>query len=360
MGQPAIYSMNTDYTFTDNPRCLYAAAAANEFPEWVEKDGIPTREELEGMAKQAFADTERRLLPMHTKTAAFYSAIDFFSRPDQFSDDVHERIKAACDMYGITAEIPEYTQVFVDTIEKQASEYLDTDISDFALDCELNGTEIRLFPIYNKSTIEDSIVSLNKMAHERRLPHPLVKSASEEIRKAASVYDVEVYGVPAQLEVDRFEDWEKAASLVQGRGKDPVIQEAYDNLIKAGAEGTMPVDEILDSMQALDYSSGVVYNYTNPRFGERTPEEVVYCGESKEEAVKMAKENVLISGVAVPVKAWNEMSEQDVRTVLGGETADVLKCAFHVEDGMEASYAVSELSDEEQKNVLKLLLAVNE
>jgi len=350
----------TDYTQTDNPRCLYAAAMSKAFPEWVTMDGIPSRKEVEGLSKKAFADTEERLLPIHTKTAAFYSALDYFSRPHEFSDDVYERVKQACDLHGITEEIPEYTQVFLDAFEKQAADYIVPEKDKFAISFELDGQEIQLLPVNDAVEIESSSAELDKMAAEERIPHELAMDAARNIVKAASEAGLEdvVFGFAAKHGIDRLPDMEKAATKIELR-KQIVAEEfkpKYDEIVKKASEGDIEPEEAVEAILELDKQANVVYDYVNPKHGVVAPELVIFGGITKKAAIQQTVDNVLVGDVAVPLDVWNKLRGDVVEFRMNKEASSAIVPTIGTRDGSEASLAIMDMANDDKQQLLELLL----
>jgi len=351
----------TDYTQTDNPRCLYAAAAAKPFPEWVAADGIPTREETATLSKQAFASEDDRLLPIHTKTATFYSALDYFSRPNEFSEVTYERVKTACDVHGITADIPDYTQVFQDSFEKQAADYIVPVADRFALNFDVEGSQYELLPINDAYDVSLAAEELDKMATEQRIPHELAVAAAVEITKAAADFGVtDIIGFTSTFGVEREADFTKAAAAVASRARsmnyDAYAVAAYGGIIKSAAEGSITAEDAVAKLHVLDRANDVVYSYINPKHGVPAPEQMIYSGISKQAALTQVSDNVLIDGVAVPLSAWNAMDSEVVGFRMSKDASDVITPHIGTRDASEASLAIMDMAQDEQHNLLELLL----
>ena len=353
--------MPADFTTMNTPRFLYRACMQHPFPDWVASVAVPEQADFEKKASAAFADPVRRLLPICTKEAAFYSALNLFAHPEDFDDEaIFERVKEACEHFGIEHEISPYATMFVEQFEKEASA---SDFVDgrFAIDTMLDDTKFQLLPLNDADDVSVAAVELAKMASEKRVPIFLFVPGAREIVKAASDFGVPSlpelivrYGVP------KFADEAEARRLVAGREqlcKDATIR---DTLAADYSEALNGVEDDPDAammkVAAIDYVAGIEPQY---KLAARTPTpfDIVFSGTLVSEAEKAATENVMIRGVLIPLEEIKRLDAVDVDFKLNKSAAEVFHKLWDTDDAKDLSLAIECWSEEDQKTILRLVAA---
>lgn len=349
----------SDYTHTRNPRSIYMATLARPFPEWAEHAPVPTSEQFEKKANQAFADADRRLLPITDRATTFFSAIDCLANVGDYSEATWERVKSACEHFGIAADVAPYAELFAAQVEKKASDYAPAYAGRFAIDEDFNGRRIRVLPLNDREQVRDSAAALVKMATENRIHYIQLVSASEEIVKAAADLGVKIPDIIFSCGEERLPDWEKAARLIESRGNcSGVTKEVmgeYRDLIKQAATGEITPTECLQKIAATDSAVGVRYRYAATTHVP-LPHDIVFCGTSVAEAEKVASCDVLIRGHLVPLPAFKKIPAEDFVYRMpdagtGRRLRDLIKNAS---DASDVSLAVAELAHRDQVTLLKL------
>ena len=347
----------TDFTTSSNPRFLYFAELRRPFPDWVAAEPSPLAADFEKKSSAAFADTARRLLPISDKVATFHSALDLFAHADDYSSDVFDRVKSACEFFGIEEDIAPYADMFADRLEKSAADS-QPDEGRFAIRETLNGTDFTLLPLNDASDVEASAHDLAKMAADRRIHFLMLVPAAQEVVKAAS--ELGVNGLPeliVRLGAERVPNLEKAAGLIAGR--EAYCKGANQDVIREGYAEALATEDPIEAMckiAAIDDSIGLRYNY---REGARIPlpNEIVFCGPTMFEIEKAAKENVSIGNVLIPLNDMKKIDPTEASFKLSKSAGDGFKACIDSSDARDLSVAVMGWEDADARTLLRLAVA---
>lgn len=352
--------MSEDFTSMNNPRFLYQAGLHHPFPDWVAAESMPEKADFEKKAAAAFADPARRLLPICTPSAAFHSAINVFARFNDFGEAAFERVKEACDHFGIEQDILPYAELFAGEFEKAAA-IDDFDGGRFAIDDELGGERFRILPLNDKDDVASSAFDLAKMAADRRVHILMLVPAAREIVKAAADHGVErLPEIVVRYGTVRFPDAEQAAKLIEGREqfcKDASLRETVADDYREALEGLEESpDDALAKIAAIDHAAGVETSYKLSA-AVPNPFDIVFSGPLESEAEKAATENVLIRDVLVPLTEIRRIGELDASYRLSKEAADHFLKLRGEGDARDLSLAVEHWDEEDQRTLLRLAVA---
>ncbi len=355
----------TDYSKTRNPRSLAIAEMAIPFPEWIKGRPIPTSEGFEKLASVAFADRENRLLPIFEKEAAFFSAVDYFANAGEYPEEVFDHIKEACAYFGIGADVAPYAEYFAGEFEKQASaETPSTLPGRFGIDTTLNGTHFRLLPLNDPYEIAKSARDLATMVDQNRIHYLMFVDAAREVVKAAADACVihEIPGLIVQAGTPRFEDLDKAASLIESRrslvSNYPGAFSEYEEAVKQAAAGEISPEDCMRKIAATDSAIGLRYNF-NPRHPVPLPHNIVFGGPTVEEVEKMAASHALIRGVPVPLEALRQIATVDAEFHLEKAAFDSFIALRSQESAAPLSLEVAGWGESDQKALLKMAVEAN-
>lgn len=351
----------TDYTRTNNPRSIHLAEMARPFPEWVKGSPIPAAAELEKLASVAFADRAHRLLPIHDKAAAFYSAVDYFANVDKYPADTFDTIKEACHHFHIGQDVAPYAEIFAEGFEKRAAADAPAEqaAGRFAVETHLDGREFRILPLNDAYEINKSASDLRTMVAERRIHYLMFVEAAREIVKAAA----ETEGVdelPAVIEaagVARFPDFAKAASLIESRRS--VVKDhegayaAYTGAVAEGAAGTISPDECMQKLAAIDDALGVKYRH-DAHTRVPLPHVIIFGGPRVDAVEKLAAARVLVRSVPIPLEAVRKIPTIDIHFHLEKAAAQQLLTLRDNGNAAPLSLAAAEWSEDDQKTLLRL------
>lgn len=350
--------MTQDYTTISNPKSLYRAELHHPFPEWVASSPLPESQEFEKKAAVAFADRERRLLPICDKISTFHSAIDLFANVTNYDELTFDRVKEACDYYGIQDDIRPYVELFAAELSKSA-DFAEPTEGRFAISDDTDADLLRLLPINDAHEVRVAAVDLSKMAGENRIPFVMFVDAAREIVKAASDYNIDeaLPRIVTHFGTERLPDTEKAAQLIQGRNqlcKTEALRDSVGQLYQeAIATIETDADEALSKIATIDELAGVSTNY---RVSSRvpTPFDIVFSGITVAELDKAAKENVVVREVLIPISVVQAIDRQKALYCLSKSAAETLLRLRDSGDAKDLSLAADNWTELDQKTLLRL------
>ena len=353
--------MAKDYTTLSNPRSLYFAETHRPFPEWAANAPLPTAESFEKCAAAAFADPERRLLPIRDKVSTFHSAIDLFANASDYTVAVFDRVKSACDFYGISDDVAPYADVFADKLEKIASAD-SLPAGRYAIDQDINGFRYQLLPLNDAQDVSDSAHELAKMASEGRIHFLTLIPAAQQIVKAAEDLGCEVTLLISRLGLERCADMDKAAYLIGGREKfaknatpDDVKAE-YEAIIASGKSGESSPQLCMHKIAALDDAVGIRYRY-HEAAPIMTAAEIIFSGPLVSEVEKTARHNVAIKDVLVPLSIVQSIDTSEASYKLSKTAGHTFNQLHASDDAKDLSLAIMDWDDADQRTLLRMAAA---
>lgn len=352
-----------DYTQKSNPTYIHFAEISAPFPDWVVTEPTPSADTFAKCASASFADPSRRLLPLATKVAAFYSAIDIFANLEHYDDLAFERVKKACDLFGISADVAPYAELFAGRHEKVASANVEVDsFTAFALDTHIGDTHYRMFPINTAAEVHDSAMELGKMASERRIDAANARAAALNIVDAATEFGVHVSGLVKRLGERRMPDLEAAASKLEKRAsyaRDPKLAaDLYAEALSEAKVSDGDVEELIVKIASIDHIMGIEHHFGELRVVE-LPHEVVCSGPREADVAKFASENVLLADLLIPLKAFGNIPKKEISYKLTKSAADVVFDALRSNDAKPLSTAAENFSEQDRRTLLRLVSAAN-
>lgn len=347
--------MPQDFTTDPNPRYLYVAELHHPFPEWVANAPVPSADQFTKKSSAAFADPSRRLLPIADKVSTFHSVINLLADVTSFPDSTFDRVKEACDFFGISEEVAPYADLFADRLEKSAS--VTATPVQFAIDEEINGETYKLLPLADAMDIEDAGFSLAKMASDNRIHFVHFVNAARRVVKAATDHNV-VNKLPEpilRVGSERAHNFEKAARLVEGRsdyarnGDPEIVKSAYAEALKE----TDP-DVAMNKIAAIDTAAGISHRYHAGAFLP-LPSEIVFNGPLISEIEKVAREHAAIGNVLVPLQELKNVDRRALAFSLTKEAGEaIIRVLEDTDDASDVSLLVDSWADDDRRTLLRL------
>jgi hypothetical protein len=311
--------LKTDYTTDQNPRSIHFVQDQGITPEYIKSAAVPTKESVQGMPDTVFADPGKRLLPVHTKEATFFSAAYFFGSGDS-DPSVATRIEKAAAAFGITSDIVNVRNAFVFET-KQASAV------PYALEVEMSkeaGVH-SFYPLLTRDNVVDSASQMSRDYHEGRLPLELYRDAAVNTVKSAHELGIEDRELPktvVQLGTPRTPDFQYAASRVSLSKSAGLINEealpVYLDILQAAeseynsisdfTEKDAAMTKWAEAMLDLDRACGIA------KYNEIVvdPYSALFSGTSYADIDKAASETLFINDAAVPLAALQAIPSKDV------------------------------------------------
>lgn len=327
-----VMKLKTDYTTDQNPTSIHYVHSQGINPEYVKSASIPTKESLQDKPDAVFADTSKRLLPVHTKAATFWSAA-YFLGSGESDTEVMSRIEKAAAAFGIQSDVEAIKKVF--TYEtKQASAV------PYALEVEMtkNSGVHSFYPLLNRDNVVDSAAQMSRDYHEGRLPLELYRDAAVNTVKAASTMNVADRELPrtvVQLGTQRIPDFSyaktvaglrKSAGLVNGEQHAiymdllDAAESEFDSISDVNQKD-QAMDKWAEAMLELDRTCGIT-KYTD---NVVDPYSAIFSGPSYADIEKVASETLFIADTAVPMAALRAIPTKDVNVRFTKDEAEAIR-----------------------------------
>lgn len=351
-----------DKNFVALHRLIYTGA---NLPSWVKQASIPNENDFKELPATCFADPVKKAWPIHTKEAAFFSAIALSD--DKYADlpePVVSKIAEACRVHQIenlvtsslssVSQFQQQNKVQTDNQTKAAS----PQHYEFAVDTIVNDSPLRMFPMNNADEVVSSACELSEIASEGRLDSSFFhKTASTLCKKARSLGALhQLPEVILDAGLDRLFDKTAAAQLIEDRSGyvSEENMELYREAVKrAGDDAAL----LLDCIKDLDNAFNVKYAYERlPGVGALSPERVVFSGapvelvESQTNGVFRLNDNVMVPVEELAKKASN------IKFGLPSDKADALVKAAEDSHGLEVTRLIGQLTFKERDYLEKALL----
>jgi hypothetical protein len=303
------------------------------------------------------------LLPIRDKVSTFHSAVDLFANVANYSSDVFERVKSACEFFQIEEDVAPYADIFADSFEKQASDAT-VPSGRFAIDQEIGGTRYQLLPLNDAQDVRDSAHELAKMASESRIHFLSLLPAAQHIAKAAE--ELNVHDVPPminRLGLERCADIDKAEISLQGREKfakslDQVVVKAeYASIIAEAKSGDITPWACMQKIAALDDTIGIRCRYSEAS-PVLNPSEIVFSGPLVREVEKAARDNVSIKDVLIPLTVIQGVSLEEADFKLSKTAGHTFAQLVGSDDAKDLSLAIMGWDDADQRTLLRMAAAL--
>lgn len=333
---------------------LLPVKEAGALPEWVTE--VPEEADLEQLARTAFASPHERLFPLHSKTAAFLSALH--AEASGVTDTaVLGRIKSACAAYNILDEVrlahdslPRETLPDSQDVRKQKTAHA------IELVIEPGGEPEAFYPIDTVMQIEKSATDLNRDIGERKLPTSWFMEASRALVKAAGELGFPVHQIPPAvmaLSVDRIpsdlfiqDQLEKRKEAGMPDAAVELCKEAYDSSCETGEYlEAAHLWEIADRKYAIDYSGGVL-----------DPVKAFNSGMLRSQADEMAEEVFVLDDLLLPKTAFLTLPENTIAASFPRTKAAGLLQARSDGSANGITAAVDNLDAVQKTTLMQLLL----
>lgn len=341
-----------DFTHDNSLSFLALLKQAGVIPEWLNE--VPDAGDVAGLPSVAFADPSHRLFPMHTKAAAFLSAVSAYVY-DHPGEAWKERIKVACHAYHITDAVKVAHAALAPA--KQAAAVAPP-LYKFAthLTVEPGGPAVGYYPITTPSQIEASALKLATDMAREALPASWFCEAAEALVKEAAAQGVASALIPAavlELGESRLPSAGRLAEQLSKRASAVTAEAA--NLYKEAAEavlaGEMTAMDGAHFWEMADRRFGVKYaNFTAP------PVEVFRAGRTYAQLQKEAAAAVLVADVVLPYAQLQGLPDRLVASLFEKQAAAVVLAAMDQSDGLAATAKLASLAEPDQLALLQLLL----
>lgn len=305
-----------DIITDQNPVALYEVGlrAGDNLPIYIKEASMLQAEDVSQLSDNAFADRINRLHPIHTKEAAYMSAV--YLAGNNMTDTVEfETVKQACVFFDIYKDVEAAIDLIKDKTETSSKEAAAQDLcsDDFALKFNITEAEtLEAYPIGNAFEVTKSASDLIRDWKDQHIPTDWVYAAAKNIVKKANAFNLnrnELSDRIWNMGEERLPDMEYATGIAEQRDRkfSPVNKEYSQTISKIASEDD--IESAIDTWMTLDTVYGVNHLIETP------PQEAFYSGPRVAEVEKLAHANVLINGVLIPSYAFNALSRDNYVSV---------------------------------------------
>jgi hypothetical protein len=325
-----------DFVSDQNPTSIHEALLESDCPAYIKSADPLEQAEVQGLAKNAFADQKNRLHPVHTKFACWMSAAYLFGGGN-IEGPVVDELEKAASAHGITEDIESLREFWMGH-EKVASSHEDG-FPKFAMRLETPEGVKGYYPIHDGPSTVASSEYLQTVFDDNTLPIEYAREPAEQIMKAASRHSIpreDLSDVVLQLGERRLPSFMNAKSAavlrgaVHGLSKEhrDVYMDLVDNAQQAWEEFDTDdarfeaVDKYASLMVEVDAQLGI-----KPSGVVESPFQAFYKGAALSDIDQLAKSHVSLSGALVP------------RQVFAGLTPDLIDAHFTKTDDMRQKVA---------------------
>jgi hypothetical protein len=369
--------MNKDFVRDQNPTSLYHADQALGLPAYVKEASVITADDLSKLHSSAFADSVRKLHPIHNKVAALLSGV-YLAGEGETEGKVWENVKKACVFYGVEDDLYALAAVFADT--KEAGEAEPEQLK-WAVHVQWNAEEVgSYYPINNAEEIKTAAVNLDKDYAEDRMPIEVFRKGAINVMKAASEQNVPTTAIPwtvREAGTVRLPNLDYVDLMLVTRKEAGVPAEGlelYRKCIAIAKEASTDtaVEQAIAIWRDLDEQHGLSYKKQANGFRVPSPYECFYTGMTIEDLEKTAKEHVVLQGVMIPYEdfskaLWNPETNTIVpefHRAFGKEAAEQVTAALkelpnlrtYQDSPTKCSNDLAELPTWQQKRLLEVVL----
>lgn len=316
--------ITTDYLRDQNPKSIIFVDDQGLTPAYVKQAAYPTLETTQKVHDNMFVYPGSRLLPLHTKEAAFLSAAYFYGASVQ--DELAEtKIKRAAETFGIQDDVHKVKNLFNQVLAKSASQ---TESTPYALTVEMSKSagEQSFYPIGSADELEKSADQMSKDFHEGRLPLELYFDASRAVVKAASALSVPSNRIPRsvnQYGTPRCPDFAYASENLHLRKAAGYITEdqhdLYKDILQGASDEYNSISTYAEKDEAmLKWAEAILevdrMNGLDKLYGKQVKDaySVLFSGPSYQEIEKAASETLLLVDQPVPLGALRAIPEKDI------------------------------------------------
>lgn len=299
----------------------------------------------------SFADCHNRLFPLHTKEAAWLSAVSSFVYGTE-AGPWADRLKAACHAYGIVDEVKRAIDVLRPTAaEKQAS----VPVVPHALALNTPSGESHFYPIANHWQIAESSLKMAKDLEDKRFPVAWMRLAARTLCKAAAVAQVEpgrIHPDINRLGEERLPCPASIREAIQKRAALGVPEGAVALYEKAAADflaGEMDGEQAELFWEMADHHFDILDKTASidSGFNSGIPQTVFE---------KEARQVLHLTGEWIPFAALETLPPTLVAGSMNKAAAHCVLQAMACGDGREASKKIASLGPLDQSLLAKLIL----
>lgn len=349
-----------DFTKDQNPTALYEVGikAGDSLPNYVKEASILQEEDLVSLHDCAFADQANRLHPIHTKAAAYMSAV-YLAGAGKIDSKEFQAVKEAAALFDIEADI-DAALALLPQAEKSADAH-ELASEKYALSFQIEEEDTwKAYAINNEVDVTKAATDAVRDWNDGHIPTDWFFYASRNIVKRASELNIPRNEIPEKVwrfGEERLVDFNNVDYAIGERHLAGVSDTSeYTQALKQASAGEITVEQAIDTWMGLDAAHGVSHKKVT------SPHEAFYSGAKVAYLKDLSETNVFISDVMIPAQELTKLAADNYKVVkmaFRKESAEkIIDILSGVQDTAETTAKLASLESNQQKHLLSLLLKV--
>jgi hypothetical protein len=346
-----------DFTKDQNPTALYEVGikAGDSLPNYVKEASILQEEDLVSLHDCAFADPVNRLHPIHTKSAAYMSAV-YLAGEGKIDSKEFAAVKEAAALFDIEQDI-DAAIALLPQAEKSAHELTN---EKYALSFQLEEEDTwKAYSINNEVEVTKAATDAVRDWSDEHIPTDWFFHAARNIVKRANELNIARNDIPEKVwrfgeeRLVDFNNVEYAIGERSSAGVEDVSE--YSQALKQASSGVITVEQAVDVWMGLDAANSISHKRVT------SPHEAFYSGAKVAYLQDLSEKNIFVSEVMVPAEEFSKLAADNykaVRMAFRKEAADNIINILSEKDAAKTSAKIASLESNQQKQLLSLLLKV--
>ena len=346
-----------DFTKDQNPTALYEVGikAGDSLPNYVKEASILQEEDLVSLHDCAFADPTNRLHPIHTKAAAYMSAV-YLAGEGKIDSKEFAAVKEAAALFDIEEDIDAAIALLPQS-EKSAHELA---TEKYALSFEIEEQDTwKAYAINNEVDVTKAATDAVRDWNDEHIPTDWFFHAARNIVKRANELNIARNDIPEKIwrfGEERLVDFNNVDYAIGERaraGVEDVFE--YAQALKQASAGEITVEQAVDTWMGLDAANNISHKRVT------SPHEAFYSGAKVAYLKDLSEKNIFVSEVMVPAEEFSKLAADNykaVRMAFRKEAAANIINILSEKDAAKTSAKIASLESNQQKQLLSLLLKV--
>lgn len=349
--------MTMDFTKDQNPTALYEVGikAGDSLPDYVKEASILQEEDLVSLHDCAFADPTNRLHPIHTKAAAYMSAV-YLAGEGKLDSREFAAVKEAAALFDIEQDINAAIALLPQS-EKSAHELA---TEKYALSFEIEEQDTwKAYAINNEVDVTKAATDAVRDWNDEHIPTDWFFHAARNIVKRANELNIARNDIPEKVwrfGEERLVDFNNVDYAIGERSRAGVADVSeYAQALKQASTGEITVEQAVDTWMGLDAANNVSHKRVT------SPHEAFFSGAKVAYLQDLSEKNIFVSEVMVPAEEFSKLAADNykaVRMAFRKEAADNIINILSEKDAAKTSAKIASLESNQQKQLLSLLLKV--
>jgi len=339
---------------TGNCIALGPAQEKGIIPEYVKVASVIEPGDVAELQNTAFADKVNRLLPIHTKAAAWMSHLYYYGHMEA-NPSIRESLDKAAAFYGITADVEKIPEALPYATKKASSDH-----ENFALVVDMGEQGmLPYYPIDSRESLTKSASEACRSYFDGRLPIEFFRTVCLNITEKAAQLKLPASAIPDlvrrngnDLDLD-YTGVSRSVELRKAAGVSPEAIETYTSISDSLGAGEITEKQGAELWNGLDRNLNLNNTPRIPTFYETFHPSFA---EAKLNVEKAASEYVIISGAPIPSNVVSSLSMEKLALYFGDGNLPVVEKIVKLasSDPCKATNLASGLSEDKAKTLLRL------